>query len=198
MSAKLLALAFLLFGNVYLQTATSQRLNNSNGITQKNLETKDIKFNVSFQNEKIKQGEKVELKISIKNNYSQNIYRSYNSNDIFQGFRIEIRNAKGEIVIPTKNLMPDNGRFSLWGFEYGPGQENKQSLVLSDYYDLPIGKYSVVVITDIYAIQRPRKKQAVSIKSKTAFIVMGNGNASIRRHQHNLRLQKLLSRQFHH
>jgi len=92
----------------------------SNGFTQKNLETKDIKFNATFQNQKIKQGEKVELRISIKNNYSQNIYRSCDSNDVFQGFKIEIRNLKGEIVTPTKNLIPNNGRFSLWGVSMDP------------------------------------------------------------------------------
>jgi hypothetical protein len=170
-----LLLSFVLFCIVTVSLTTSPLLN-SVGFAKHTFEAKNIKLTIGLEKSRIVKGEKVELRISIKNNHSQNIYLPYLQSDAFQGFQIEIRNEKGEEFNPSKNLLTDNSRDSRLFFEYLSGQESNQKLLLNAFYEFPVGSYTVLVVANFYTFNKSKKKQTVTLKSKTMFTVTSEDN----------------------
>lgn len=136
------------------------------------LTTKSVMMDISLQSKKVKAAEAVNLKIRIKNTSTQILNRAYDRYLApYEWFSVVIRDAKGESLKPTKNLQPNNGIGSVVYAEYGPGKTSCETLRLTDYFDLPIGSYTVTASVEFFHYQA-KKKESVKVVSSTIFIVV--------------------------
>ena len=139
--------------------------------TQEVLEATAVELSARLPKSKIHLGSEARLRIKIKNNYSQIIKCLIDRYDAFGGFSVEIKNKKGEIVKPSKELRPSNGISSLMSAEYGPQTENEETLLLSDYYDFPKGEYIVTVSAEFYVFNKPKTVKRKIFTATTSFTV---------------------------
>lgn len=131
---------------------------------QKSLEEKDVDLSIAVDKKKITVGEKIELNISLKNNYTHTFDLPYDLSDSFCGYNVEIKSLDGQLIQPSKVPQKNAGIGSKTGSEVGAGKEYKGMLLLSYFYELPPGKYSIIVNRSVNGWG---KTEWVSVKSNS-------------------------------
>lgn len=112
---------------------------------KKALKEKDIDLKIVVSKKEITFGEKIELHISLKNNYTHTFDLPYMNYDYFGGYNVAVKNSKGEIVEPFKDPRENAGFGSRLGVEVNAGKEYKRILLLNGFYELTPGKYSIII-----------------------------------------------------
>ncbi len=127
----------------------------------------DYLLSISNSDLKFKQGDKIQIEITLKNKTKEEIYffRGGEIEDIF----LEIKDKKGELVSQLRNGIPKTG--SRYLVELKPDEEYKFVLNLSDLYDLKKGKYTLAVSRGMY---RKDKKTEFYAKLRAVKLIISS------------------------
>lgn len=142
---------------------------NSKNTLPKSLKKEDVKLKVELAEKKVKVGEKIVLKVHITNNFLEKIIMPYCLCDNFNGYQVEINDSKDKVVQPFKNPYISNGFESFTVSELMPEKEQKFTLLLSYFYQLPIGEYSIKVTK---TVSSSIKRERVLVESQTVILTI--------------------------
>lgn len=123
----------------------------------------DVRLSVILAQKKVKVGEEIDLKVFIQNNFLKTVIMPYILSDEFGGYLLEIKDSKGNIVKSVEKT-----KASIWGsstsVDLSSGKSFKTNkLPVNKFYNLPVGKYSIVVKTTFYT---SGTQQKILISSK--------------------------------
>jgi hypothetical protein len=128
----------------------------------RNITEKDIELQILNKLLKANVDDSIEIKVRLKNNFRENIGLPYDRYDSLGGYKIEITDAKGEIVKINKKQDENIGVSSRVILELRPKESYTSFLNLSNYYNLPVGKYLVTV----HCLVKTLSNKSITVSSK--------------------------------
>lgn len=135
----------------------------------KSLNKDDIKLKVELAKSEVKVDEKITLKVHLKNNFSEKVSLPYCLSDNFDGYQVEIFDAEEKAIQPTTEPFIYKGFESWTAFELMPAEEQKFSLLISYFYQLPAGKYSIKVTRKVNSSV---KRESVLVESEKVILTV--------------------------
>jgi hypothetical protein len=126
------------------------------------IDEKDIELQILNKFMKTNVGDTIEIKVRLKNNFRENIGLPYDRYDLGSGYKIEVTDLKGEIVKINKKPDENIGVGSRVVMELKPKESNTSFLNLSNYYNLNVGKYLVIV----HCLVKTSSNKSIAVSSK--------------------------------
>lgn len=133
------------------------------------LRNKDIKLQIETVRAKVTVNETVELKVALKNLFANTVFLPADRFDRFAGFDVSVTDSRGRPIMKINDSLTSNGIGSRMDWEIGPKFEFKVKLLLSDFYDLNPGKYSITVLANIH---NAKKRESVLVSSNTVKLIV--------------------------
>lgn len=151
---------------------TVKEINPKNKQNESIIEKKELQIEAEIENQDVNVAEKIVLNLKIKNNSKQYFVMFYELSDAFGGCEIEIRDTNNKVVQTAKTETAKRSFGSRTELVLFPEDEINFKVILSEYYQLSIGKYSVIVSANFNKSENLEEAKINRIRISTEPIIL--------------------------